>query len=231
MLISHSEFELILKCKTLSVPCRCGYCKETFLITKTEAKRSILGKRRNIFCSRQCRGKSQSLQSVVSCDNCKRSFEKKQAEIRRSPKNFCSRSCSAVYNNTHKTHGTRRSKFETYLENKLKTSFPDLEIHFNKKCAIKSELDIYIPSLKLAFEINGIFHYKPIYGESKLQSIKNNDILKKKVCKDQKIDLKIVDISEMKTFKPAIAISYFNDICDVIIKKYRENQEVWLKNP
>jgi len=43
--------------------------------------------------------------------------------------------------------------------------YPDLVIHFNKKDAINSELDIYIPSLKLAFELNGIFHYEPIFGK------------------------------------------------------------------
>ena len=37
--------------------------------------------------------------------------------------------------------------------------------------AINSELDVYVPSLNLAFELNGIFHYEPIYGEKKLNQI------------------------------------------------------------
>jgi hypothetical protein len=32
---------------------------------------------------------------------------------------FCCQSCAGRYNNTHKTHGTRRSKMETYLEEHL----------------------------------------------------------------------------------------------------------------
>ena len=80
-------------------------------------------------------------------------------------------SCAATYNNKNKTHGTRRSKLECFIEKKLSELYPDLTIHYNQKDTINSELDIYIPSFKLAFELNGIFHYEPIYGEEKLNQI------------------------------------------------------------
>ena len=85
--------------------------------------------------------------------------------------NFCSRSCSATFNNKNKTYGTRRSKLEVFLEKELIKLYPDLLFHFNRKDTINSELDIYIPSLKLAFELNGIFHYEPIYGDNKLSPL------------------------------------------------------------
>jgi hypothetical protein len=65
--------------------------------------------------------------------------------------------------------GYNRSKLEIYLEQELIKLYSTLEIHFCRSDTIGSELDIYIPSLKLAFEINGIFHYKPIFGEDKLK--------------------------------------------------------------
>lgn len=38
---------------------------------------------------------------------------------------FCSQSCAATYNNTHKTVGIRRSKLEIYLEEQLPKLYPN----------------------------------------------------------------------------------------------------------
>ena len=62
-----------------------------------------------------------------------------------------------------------------WLEEQLTSLYPKLDIHFNRKDTIGSELDIYIPSLNLAVELNGIFHYEPIFGKDKLSKIKTND--------------------------------------------------------
>ena len=102
---------------------------------------------------------------------------------------FCTHSCAARYNNTHKTTGNRRSKLEVWLENKLINLYPELEIHFNRKDTINSELDVYIPMLKVAFELNGIYHYVPIHGIELLTRIKNNDNKKIQACIEQGIEL------------------------------------------
>lgn len=60
-------------------------------------------------------------------------------------------------------------------------------------------MDIYIPVLSLAFELNGIFHYEPIYGEGKLLSIQNNDDRKFQACLEHDIELCIINSSEQKT--------------------------------
>jgi hypothetical protein len=87
------------------------------------------------------------------------------------------------------------------LQEKLTILFPSLDIHYNRKDAINSELDIYIPSLKLAIELNGIFHYEPIYDQDKLDQIQNNDHRKFQACAENGISLCIIDTSSLKYFK------------------------------
>lgn len=152
---------------------------------------------------------------LYSCLNCDKKFKGRKYEKRK----FCCQSCSGTYNNTHKTHGTRRSKLEKYLEKELIQLYPNLEIHFNRKNAINSELDIYIPSLKLAFELNGIFHYEPIFGEEKLEQIQNNDDRKFQACLQEGIELCIIDSSSLKYFKEQKAKKYLDIICDILEEK------------
>jgi len=168
------------------------------------------------YCSKKCEGKDKFVKVNVECKNCNKSFLKLPNQIKKSPNHFCSRSCAATFNNQNKTHGTRRSKLEKWLEEKLSNIYPTLEIHYNKKDTINSELDIYIPSLKLAFELNGIFHYESIYGEEKLKQIKNNDNRKFQACLERGIELCIIDVSKLSYFKPDNAKKYLNIILEIL---------------
>ena len=126
------------------------YLRRALGITTTSNKSSLR------FCSRVCSGISHNVCIEVECLNCGSRVNRRPKEIGKN--NFCSQSCSATYNNKHKMTGNRRSKMEIWIEEELKGKY-DFEIIFNGKEAINSELDIYIPSLGLAFELNGIFHY------------------------------------------------------------------------
>lgn len=145
----------------------------------------------------------------------------KRAGMTRSKSNrvFCNSSCAATYNNTHKTHGTNRSKLECYLARELVKLYPTIKFHFNKKDAINSELDIYIPFLKLAFELNGIYHYEPIHGSDKLARIQNNDNRKFQACLEKGIEFCTIDSSKLTYFKELNALPYVKIVQDVIDQK------------
>ena len=90
---------------------------------------------------------------------------------------------------------------------------------FNDKQTINSELDIYIPSLKLAFELNGIYHYEPIHGQHKFNQIQNNDNRKFQACLENNIELCIIDSSGLKYNKPEKFKKYFDIIKAIINSK------------
>jgi hypothetical protein len=138
------------------------------------------------------------------------------------PKKFCSKSCSAKYNNKHKTKGSRRSKLEVWVESKLTELYPNLIIDYNKIDSLEMELDIYVPSLKLAFELNGIFHYEPIFGDKKLQNIQRNDTNKFEKCQQLGISLCIIDVSKQKYFKEKTSIPFLDIILLIINQKLLE---------
>lgn len=200
------------------LPCECYYCSKTFFKTKNRIKIVLnpnyidSGK----YCSRQCKSLAYLTKEKVICLNCNLEFEKLPNQIKIKPNHFCSHSCSAYYNNKNKTTGTRRSKLEIWLEEQLTQLYPDLVIDFNKKSAIGSELDIYIPSLNLAIELNGIFHYEPIYGINKLDQIQLNDKSKSLACHGAKIDLCIIDTSGQINFKSSTSQKYLDIIINII---------------
>lgn len=158
----------------------------------------------------------------VQCHMCHNLFMKFPNQIKKDRRNFCSHSCRAQWQNKHKTHGVRRSKLEKWIEEQLTTIYPNLEIHYNRLDAIDIELDIYIPSLKLAFELNGIFHYMPIYGDKKFTSIKTNDQYKLEACKIKNIDLYVIDISSQAHFTPEKSRIFLDAVQKFISQKLAE---------
>ena len=71
----------------------------------------------------------------------------------------------------------------------------------------------------LAFELNGIFHYEPIYGEKKLNQIQNNDTRKFQACLEKGIEMCMIDVSSLSYFKPANAKKYLDIVCGLIDMK------------
>ncbi len=224
MIKLHTEEEYSQAKSSDKLPLKCYHCSSTFyaekkLITYSMGKGA---KRYPLkYCNRKCFSQAKVTSVSLPCGNCGKVVAKILNELKSSKSNlgFCTQSCAAIYNNTHKKTGTRRSKLEAWLEEQLKSKYSNLDILFNDKATIGSELDIYVPSLKVAFELNGIFHYKPIYGEKKFLSTQANDVKKQESCDNLKINLHVLDISGQTRFTPKSSETYLNYICQEINSK------------
>lgn len=213
-----TDQELLYAHHSDKLPCECIRCGKTFYLTKKRINDTLNPNLRHIhsdYCSIKC-ARTKSIK--VNCASCGSETYKILSEMLKSKSGryFCSSSCAGTYNNTHKSTGNRRSKLEIYLEERLSNVYPKLDIQYNKKNAINSELDIYIPSLRLAFELNGIFHFEPIFGQTKLTQTQNNDHRKFQACSEKNISLCVIDTSKMKYFKKENADYFVNIITKII---------------
>lgn len=197
----------------------CLHCQSAFNKPAYETTRS-----NSHFCSLKCKGIHSRKKVERPCAQCGTLVARKLSQCRsKENRLFCSKSCAGTYNNLHKVHGTRRSKLEVWLEEQLRLKFPTLPIQFNEKLTIQSELDILFPTIQLAVELNGIFHYEPIHGIDKLTKIQNNDSRKFQACLERGIELIIIDTSGMKYFKPNAAEKYLRIITEIVKKKVGES--------
>lgn len=203
------------------IPFECKVCGNSFNVIKKYVdfiKRNP--SRRPIeYCSSKCWNSTRKLSKKYTCEQCKKEFTRKTCEIKKSKHLFCSCSCAGTYNSRHKTTGNRRSKLEQWIEEQLTLKYPNLNIDYNKTTAINGELDIYISSLKVAFELNGIFHYEPIYGSQKLNNIQNNDKRKFQACLERQIELCIIDTHNAKYLKKERDKQFLNIITNIIDSK------------
>lgn len=182
----------------------------------------------NNFCSNKCRGAYHNKKVEVQCFNCSKIFMKDFRFIKKNPRHCCSIDCSRMLAKTKKNWGSTRSKLEKYVEKRLIEEL-DLNILYNKN-SIGYELDIHIPELNLAIELNGITHYKPIYGEKALHRRQEIDRLKAAECIKQNISLIVINVSNDKSNKSTLEKRY-NNIKALILNriklyKYFSNQPI-----
>lgn len=162
---------------------QCIYCYNEFETISTML----------VYCSNACKKENQNIYYNHICKGCNKNYTSK-----RNDSMYCTGSCRStnlkLSTYAHKAGGKSRSKIELYLEEILPKDFPDIIFNFNDKETIGSELDIYMPQLKIGIELNGIIHYEPIYGESTLIRVQNNDKRKMITCANVGVELIVINM-------------------------------------
>ena len=153
-------------------------------------------------------GRKHIKRKKIKCPTCGTIFVKPDT----SKQIFCTKSCRAKAINRTCFTG-KRSQPEKYLEQALSKKFPHLVIHYNDREILNGlELDVYIPSINVAIEWNGIFHYLDI-REGHLEKQIKKDALKKELCNEKGIKLIVVKDT---TSKPAFVIQETEKIIEQI---------------
>lgn len=207
------------------IPLECKNCHKIFYRAKNQIQVALKGNSTHTYdyCCLKCWQAKQKKTVSVKCKNCGKIFESIPSKAKRGKNRFCTISCSTTYNNKNKTTGYRRSKLEKYLETQIEKYYPELKCSYNNKKVIGSELDFYFPTLQLAIELNGIFHYKPIYGAAKLQKIKANDLQKTIECKNKDITLFVIDAQSNDKLSEKEKAKYWKIVKDRILKSISDS--------
>ena len=167
------------------------------------------------FCNKDCKNAFYNTCVTKNCGWCNNNVVRVLSQCQKSTSGliFCNRSCSVSYNNTQKRK-SRRSKCEILLFELLTQKYPQIEILPNDKTLFNGyEIDIAIPSLNLAIEWNGIVHFKPIYGQDKLDNIQTRDKEKQIIAERKKINFIVIpDLVSTKTY----VNEAFHKICKII---------------
>ena len=215
ILINIEQFN-ILKTDDL-VDMKCKKCNKEFKQNKNTILRSLKKHGTSGYCSKNCSNKSKINSISTKCTECLKHVVVNPSRIKKAKNIFCSLSCSAKHRNKNKNFGNIRSKMEIFIESKLKSTYPNIDVIFNDRTILNGlEIDFFFPSLKLAIELNGITHYEPIYGLDRLIRSQDSDKRKMILCYEKGIELAVIDISSIKYFKEKNGLKIFDEFQKIL---------------
>ncbi len=91
-----------------------------------------------------------------------------------------------------------RSQAEELVIGLLRINFPGINIIRNDKSVLgRQELDIHLVDYKIAIEIDGLSHFKNIYGDKRLAESQERDARKNRRLEELEFTLYRIDISKM----------------------------------
>ena len=102
--------------------------------------------------------------------------------------------------------GIKISKWvnETAMFELIHKHYPDTIYQYRTKWLGQQSLDVYIPSLKIAFEYQGIQHFSPVDyfgGEQKFKELQERDLRKSNLCKKNGVRISYWNYDEPVTEK------------------------------
>jgi len=135
MIELFTKDEYIKAKSTDLLPCKCYYCSKPFYKEKkliTSERGNSRGRVR--YCNTECLRLDKTKSILVTCKNCDKEFEKKLSQV--GENNFCTKSCTAKYNNKFRVI-TEEQKIK--IRESLKKYHDDLGVaknrnYVNKNC-------------------------------------------------------------------------------------------------
>jgi YHS domain-containing protein len=176
LLIKYQELE---KYKSRDkLPIKCKNCHNKFYTTKNNVQK-VLSKKHGIkldFCSTKCSGLFKRKKIKINCSQCHKKIEVLPSQLKKSKhgKNFCNKSCAAIFNNEHRIlNRPNKSCYRKQALKKLtneclmcgyKKHIPVLQIHHKDKDRTNnkiSNLEVLCPTChteKHFLEKTGTYH-------------------------------------------------------------------------
>jgi endogenous inhibitor of DNA gyrase (YacG/DUF329 family) len=181
--------KLSKKCYALYKCANCG--------VEVEKQISDVKRKKNAFCGKKCNYAYKKAGQQIPCDLCgKLGKYKHKKYLTKAKHHYCGNNCKNIDLNSNPAFRPKkagRSKLEKELEMLLKTTYPNLQFTCNDRIVCSGiELDFYFSDLNLAIEINGPFHYEPIFGQKAYEFTKNNDYKKRAICEKKGVELIII---------------------------------------
>lgn len=117
------------------------------------------------------------------------------------------------------------SKTEKHIKRKLEELGIKVEFHKNVIASSKLEIDLFLPELKTAIEIDGPGHFLPIWGEKKLKKQQNSDIIKQGILLNAGYA-----VLRIRQIDKSISLTRMNSLLEVVIEEVKKIQEKFPKS-